>query len=56
MSSQKLSERLKAQHGGTLHSDSGGFGEIPLDEIEDESADVGEEFSVVAEEHSQAFG
>ncbi len=32
------------------------FGEIPPDEIEDEPADLGEELSVMAEKHSQAFG
>ena len=54
--SQELSERLKAQQGSTLHSGSGGFGEIPLDEIKDEPTHLGEELSVVPEKHSQAFG
>ncbi len=54
-SPQEFSERLKAEQSGALYGGSGGFGEIPLDEIEDEPTHLGEELSVVPEKHSQAF-
>ena len=47
---------MKAEQSGALHGGSRRFGEIPPDEIEDELAQLGEELSVMAEEHSQAFG
>ena len=54
--SQELTERLKTEQSGALQGGSRRFGEIPLDEIEDEPAHLGEELSIVAEKHSQAFG
>ena len=53
---QEITEGLKTKYGGTLNLGSCGFVEIPLDDIEDEPAQLGEELSVMAEEHSQAFG
>ncbi len=53
--SQKFSERLKAHHGSTLHGGSGGFGEILLDEIEDQPAHLREKLSVVSEKYSQTL-
>ena len=56
-SPQELTERLKAEHGGSaFYRSFRRFVEIALDHGEDELADLGEELSVMAEEHSQAFG
>ncbi len=53
---QELTERLKAKQGSCSYRSFCCFIEIPLDLGKDESADLGEELSVVPEEHSQAFG
>jgi len=53
---QEVAEGLKAKYGSTFHRGSRGFVEISLDDIEDEPAHLGEELSVMAEEHSQALG
>jgi len=54
--SHELAKGLEAEHGGALHRLSCSFVEIPPEDIEDEPADLGEKLSVMAEEHSQAFG
>ena len=53
---QELTERLEAQQGSCFYSSVRRFVEIALDHGEDEPAQLGKELSVMAEEHSQAFG
>ena len=47
---------MKTEQSGALYGGSRRFGEILLDEIEDQPADLGEELSVVPEKHSKALG
>ena len=52
---QKFSERLKAQHAGTLHHSFCSGVEIFLDNSEDKPAHLREKPFVVSEEYSQAL-